>query len=70
MSENGTDDGDDFNIDNLFAAMGSGPIEPSSNLQGAMGELFQAYTASIRAGFTEQQAMSMVNTMVRASFGA
>lgn len=69
MPENNTDDSDDFNIDSLFAAMGSGPIEPSSDLQGAMGELFQAYTAAVRSGFTEVQAMSMVNTMVRASFG-
>jgi len=69
MSASSTDGDDGFDLSDLFAGMGAGPVEPGAGLQGAMGELFQSYTAALKAGFTEVQAMSMVNTMIRASFG-
>ena len=49
--------------------MSENSADDGDDFNGAMGELFQAYTAALKAGFTEVQAMSMVNTMIRASFG-
>ncbi|MEV6219927.1 hypothetical protein [Nocardia sp. NPDC051833] len=59
-----------MNFEDFAAFTGGPPVEPSSDARQVAAAVYGQYTALTGVGFTEKQAMRLVQTMIAATAGS